>query len=271
MSIKINITASMAIFLAGCQATVGNYDYLERNLIPKAGQNVDMDRQVAAAECKAKARKYGKSIIFGNIGGSATNTVFLNCLEDRGWVLPNSTQDGEYRLGNWTREEIGRCTKIVDDHLSVVVEFDSSNCDPDEGLEGKVFLRAHKGKKDSEVLISYQVYTITKSDKWLFPVGANFYSDEIQYVSGDRIGSDVDCSVYSCSHTEHFVFNLTRENFKALDQYHTKNPQVKFWEYRINTQSGVKVDRKIRYSELLGFFDVVEGYQSSEDNNIKKP
>ena len=72
--------------VAGCGTPhAEQYDFLREYLEPTREGLTDHDKVVAEAECRAAARRYGATVIFGNFGGRETRAMFLKCMEERGW------------------------------------------------------------------------------------------------------------------------------------------------------------------------------------------
>tara|TARA_B100000965_G_scaffold406790_1_gene448693 strand:+ start:85803 stop:86096 length:294 start_codon:yes stop_codon:yes gene_type:complete len=74
------------VALAACGTPhAEQYDFLRESLEPTRTGLTANDKVVAEADCRAAARRYGATIIFGNFGGRETRAVFLKCMGERGW------------------------------------------------------------------------------------------------------------------------------------------------------------------------------------------
>ena len=116
--------------------------------------------------------------------------------------------------------------------------------------------------KESKEIGTLQVYTSFYSPDWAFPNTANFLlNGELNTVSGDRIASDVDCSLSStlghCIHNEHFAFEVDANELFLTAKSLKENGDV-IWQYRIKTRSAGDKDKMIHVNEILGVQEVIE-------------
>ena len=166
-----------------------------------------------------------------------------------------------------TLEKVQQCIRITDDPLNVSVKFDTRECyQTRHGLLGLVwsdaFLRAWKDRDTGST--NYQIYSILYGKDWLHPQSANFGVNELQSVRGNRIGSDVDCSMSqvmgNCRHKEEFVFDLPEDELRAVAAKLEVDQGYSSWTVRIKTQSGRDVDFRMNPNELVGLLNLVEAY-----------
>ena len=81
---------------------------------------------------------------------------------------------------------------------------------------GDPFLRAYIDK-DTGRVIARQLYVYSNSYDWMDWDEARFRAgDELVKFSMEKIGSDVDCSQYGCSHFEDILGTISEEHIKAL-------------------------------------------------------
>ena len=116
--------------------------------------------------------------------------------------------------------------------------------------------------KETKAIASMQVYTSFHSKDWAFPYSANFLLDgELNTVSGDRIASDVDCSLSStyghCFHNEHFAFDVDPQKLFATAKSLNDKGEIN-WAYRIKTKATGDKDKTFHVNEILGVQAVIE-------------
>lgn len=202
----------------------------------------------------AGPRILGFSVILAALGGCATQPASQS---------PRN-QDAYQAL---TLAKAEQCTRVTDDTMNVSIQFDTRECyQTRHGLLGLVwsdaFLRAWKDRDTGSA--NYQVYAILYGDQWQHPQSANFGVNGLQSVRGNRIGTDVDCSMSqvmgNCRHREEFVFDVPEEELQAVAAKLQADPAYSSWTVRIKTQSGRDVDFRMPVNELVGILNVVEGY-----------
>lgn len=116
------------------------------------------------------------------------------------------------------------------------------------------FLRAIISKKTGDVVV--QVYHIATygGTGWNFFNRATYEGpDGLVEVKADRLGSDVNCSRYGCTHYEDVAFEIPLETIDAIAaSFDPSNPN-RFLKYRLFGQSGATIDEGIPINEVTAF------------------
>lgn len=85
----------------------------------------------------------------------------------------------------------------------------------------------------------------------------------LEEVKADRVGTDVSCSRYGCTHYEDVVFEIPWATIDAMAaKYDPANPQVGL-KYRLFGQSGQNFDEAIPVNEIVAFANVVRKLRDS--------
>lgn len=81
---------------------------------------------------------------------------------------------------------------------------------------GDPFFRAYIDKSSGKQK-SLQLYVLTNNSDWMYWDEARFQMDgELVKISMARVGSNVDCSQYGCSHFEDVVGSVKREHIQFM-------------------------------------------------------
>jgi len=99
------------------------------------------------------------------------------------------------------------------------------------------FFRAYIDKKTK--IQTIQLYVLFNSRDWIFWDKVKFDAGNgLEVFDVSRVGSDVDCSQYGCSHYEDVVFNIEK---KWLENWAHQGKTLRFFSTKVSTHRDVTI------------------------------
>lgn len=165
---------------------------------------------------------------------------------------------------------------VKDDSLETTATVTTLNgFQEKQGLLGivwnDVFLRGFVDKATGRT--TYQLYAILYSSGggWPFFNQVNIaLPGGTRTISVDRVGSDVDCSRYGCTHTEQVVFELDESAMRSVAATYAAGAPNGI-AMRFKGQGGIDIDMVIMPAEFAGFLQVMDNVSTRYARRITPP
>jgi len=134
------------------------------------------------------------------------------------------------------------------------------------------FLRGFISKKTGEITVQVYHSATYGGSGWNFFNRASYEGPNgLEEAKADKVGSDVSCSSYGCTHYEDVVFDIPWSTIEAFAaKYDPANP-VTGLKYRLFGQSGVNIDEAIPINEIVAFANVMKKLRQHAPQAIVLP